>query len=396
MDNRAGRKVKLGAALGIVAAGVLALVLARCGKGPAEPSRRDTPARAEAVVDLSPGQIEAIRMETAGTARFTEEREALGSIDFDENQAVQVYPPYPGTLLEVLVDLGCSVKRDQPIYILRSPDLIQAESTLIAAEGTFALTTKALARARSLQATQGIADKDLEQAVSDQQGAEGALKAARDAVRVFGKTEAEIDRIIATRRIDPALVVRSPLAGKVIARNAQAGLFVQPGTAPAPLAVAQVASKWLIANVTEDDSPLFHVGQTLSATVAALPGRTFPGRIARVGEAVDPATHRVQLRSEISDPRDELRPGMLASFRIQLQGTRTSVAVPENAVVREADGTMTIWTTRDRRRFERRVARTGLRQDGRVQILEGLAPGECVVTDGTIFLANMLNPAAED
>jgi hypothetical protein len=91
---------------------------------------------------------------------------------------------------------------------------------------------------------QGIAQKDLEQAVSDQQSAEGALKAARDAVRVFGKTEAEIDRYVATRKIDPLLVVPCPITGEITARNAAPGLFVQPGNPPAPYTVADISTMW--------------------------------------------------------------------------------------------------------------------------------------------------------
>jgi len=65
-----------------------------------------------------------------------------------------------------------------------------------------------------------------------------------------------------------------------------------------------------------------------------------------------------------------------------------SVAVPSDAVVREGDGTMTVWVTTDRRRFERRAVKTGLTQDGWLQILAGLDPGEQVASTGAIFLSN--------
>src|SRR5208283_1923747 len=103
--------------------------------------------------------------------------------------------------------------------------------------------------------------REKEQAASDQQTAEGALKAARDAVLVFGKTEAEIDQIIASRKIDPALVVRSPIAGQVTAFNAPPGIFVQPGSPPAPYSIADTAVKWMLANVSESEISFFHLGQ---------------------------------------------------------------------------------------------------------------------------------------
>ncbi|WP_163599486.1 efflux RND transporter periplasmic adaptor subunit, partial [Klebsiella pneumoniae] len=68
------------------------------------------------------------------------------------------------------------------------------------------------------------------------QSAEGALRAARDAVRIFGRTDADMDRIIAERRVDSALIIHSPISGRVTLRNAAPGLFVQAGAAPAPFA----------------------------------------------------------------------------------------------------------------------------------------------------------------
>ena len=184
--------------------------------------------------------------------------------------------PTKGKSSSTLVELGDEVHKGQPLYSIDSPDLIQAESTLIGAAATYDLTTKELARAKALYATDAsVPQRELEQATSDQQIAEGALKAARDAVRVFGKSEAEIDQIIASRKIDPALVVPSPIAGQITRATRQPGLLVQPGNAPAPYSVADVSIKWMLANVPESDSPLFHVGQPVEVKVMAYPGRVF-------------------------------------------------------------------------------------------------------------------------
>lgn len=211
----------------------------------------------EATVELSPGQLEALKIQPVGTCPFAVEKEAVGSISFVDDLSVQVFPPYQGKLLKTLVELGDEVQKGQPLYTIDSPDLIQAESTLIGAAATFTLTSRELARVKDLNGTNGVSQRELEQATSDQQTAEGALKAARDAVRVFGKTEAEIDQIVATRKIDPALVVRSPVTGEVTAYDAPPGLLVQPGTALAPFTVADTSVKWMLASVTESDSPLF-------------------------------------------------------------------------------------------------------------------------------------------
>jgi len=353
-------------------------------------------AQSEASVELSPAQLEAIKIQPVGTCPFAIEKEAVGTISFVDDLSVEVFPPYQGKLLKTFVELGDEVQKDQPLYTIDSPDLIQAESTLIGAAATFALTSKELARVKDLNGTNGVSQRELEQATSDQQTAEGALKAARDAVRVFGKTEAEMDRLVATRKIDPALVVRSPVTGEVTAYNAPPGLLVQPGTAPAPFTVADTSVKWMLANVTESDSPFFHLGQTVEASVMAYPDRVFTGKIAKVYAAVDPTTHRVTVRSEIPDPKHELRPGMMANFVIRVQDPVESTAIPMTGVVRNGDGTMAAWVTTDRHRFLQRIIKVGLQKDGQYQVLAGLQQGELAVTDGAIFLSNMLEAPPTD
>jgi cobalt-zinc-cadmium efflux system membrane fusion protein len=360
---------------------------------PQESGAKSNTSPSEATLDLSPSQLNSIKIEPVGSYLFPVEKEAVGNIDYDEDLSVQVFPDYQGTIIETIVQLGAQVQKEQPLYTIKSPDLIQAESTLIGAAATFVLTNKELARVQGLG---GIAEREKEQATSDQQTAEGALKAARDAVRVFGKTDAEIDQMIASRKIDPALVVRSPIPGKITSKNAQPGFLVQPGNLPAPYSVADVSIKWMLANVMESEIPLFHLGQPVQVRVISYPDRVFKGKVSKIYETVDPNTHRVTIRSEIADPNDELHSGMLANFVIRVHDPVEATALPANGVVREADGTMTAWVTTDRHRFVQRIIKTGLRKDDRVQILDGLQRGELAVADGAVFLSNMLQAPPSD
>jgi cobalt-zinc-cadmium efflux system membrane fusion protein len=347
-------------------------------------------AQDDATVELKPEQLTAITIAPVGTDSFPVEVEALGSVDFDEDSAVAVFPSYQGKILEAFAKLGDEVRPGQPLYTIDSPDLVQAEGNLIGAAAADVLYSNELVRASLLAGTNGVSLREHEQAVNDAQTAEGALRAARDAVRIFGKSEAEMDTIIATRKIDPALVVVSPVSGRVTARNAQPGLLAQPGNAPAPYTVADLSTKWLVANVSESDSPQVQPGQPVRAELMALPGREFSGTVDRMGSAVDPNTRRVMLRCELADPANELTPGMMASFRIQVRPPVTATALPMTGVIRNGDGTMAVWVTTDRRRFVQRLVRLGRQYDGRYEILSGVSPGELAVTEGGVFLSNIL------
>ncbi len=341
-------------------------------------------------VELNDKQMATVNVEKVGELTFPSEKTAVGSIDFNEDMTLQVFAPYQGRIIDAFAKVGDEVTKGQVLFTIDSPDLLAASSNLITTSGVLELTTRALARLRALYETKAVAQKDLEQAVSDQQSAEGAQRAARDAVRIFGKTEAEIDQIIRERRADPKLVVRSPITGRITARNAAPGLFVQPGSAPAPYSVADVSTMWMLANVAESDISAFHLNQEVKVSMLAYPGKLFEGRISMISSMVDPTMHRMVVRSEIADSGHELRSGMFATYVIRTGDPVQSPAVPLAGVVREGDGTMTVWVTRDRRRFMQRTVKIGKEKDGSRQILDGLRPDELVATDGAVFLSNML------
>jgi cobalt-zinc-cadmium efflux system membrane fusion protein len=369
--------------------------IARAAEPPDAPTGgRDDKSPAADSVELSETQLKFVKVATVEDRDFPIEKGSVGSIDFNEELLTQVFTPYQGRIIGLFAKVGDEVQKGQLLFTIDSPDLLQACSNLIAAAGVLQLTTKNLARLKNLFETRAISQKDLEQAVSDQQTAEGALRAARDAVRIFGKTDAEMDRMITDRKVDPTLVVPSPIAGRITMRNAAPGLLVQPGNAPAPYTVADISTMWMLANVAESDSPAFRVGQEVKVSVMAFPNRIFEGHISTVSSWVDPNTHRLLVRSEVEDPNHELRSGMFANFVIRTGEPVRSPAIPLDGVVREGDGTMTAWVTADRRRFTKRTVKIGLQRDGYVQILQGLQAGDLVASEGALFLSTALAIAA--
>lgn len=321
-----------GAATAALIACVAALSgCARTSEGaPAPPPAAASSVADSPSVDLSQTQVEAVQVAPAGMYSFPVVKTELGSVAFAED-----------------------------------PAIVQAESTLLGAAATLKLTRKELKRASLLYGTQGVSAREVEQATSDEQTAAAALEAARVALHALGKSDAQIDQMVATGRIDAA-----------------------SGT--------QAGSQWVEANAFETDIPLIHPGQSVRVSVTAYPGATFSGSVYRIYATVDPNLHRQTVRCRIADPTRELRPGMLATVTIEVRPPMASLAVPADGVVREGDGTLTIWVTTDRHHFTQRVVRTGLREDGKVQILDGLQPNELVVTRGAIYLDNMINAVPSD
>jgi cobalt-zinc-cadmium efflux system membrane fusion protein len=341
-------------------------------------------------VDLSEKQAGTLKIGATEPRDFEIFKTAVGTIDFNQHMLVQVFSQYPGKILKAFFNVGDDVRQGDIPFTIDSPDLLQAESTLLASAGVLELQKRNLARLTQLVKAGGSAQKDVDQATSDQQTAEGNFKAARNSVRIFGKTDAEIDQIVAARKVDSTLLVPCPISGRIIARNAAPGFLTQPGNAPAPYSVADLSTMWMIANVIETDAPAYKLGQEVEVKVPAYSDTIFHGHVTAVGSMIDPNTHRQLVRSEINDPQHLLRSGMFASFVIRVGDPVRSLAVPAEGVVREGDGTMTVWVTTDRRRFMKRTVKVGLQQNGFDQILEGLRAGELVVIDGAVFLSNKL------
>ena len=351
---------------------------------------RPAPAASQDSLELNEKQAGMVKVGAVGTREFAQLKTAVGTIDFNENMLVQVFSQYAGKIQKAFFNIGDDVKQGDVLFTIDSPDLLQAESTLLAAAGVLELQKRTLARATGLLKAGGSAQKDVDQATSDEQTAEGNFKAAKDSVRIFGKSDTEIDQILTNRKVDSTLVVPSPIAGRIVARNAAPGFLTQPGTAPAPFTMGDLSTMWMIANVIETDAPAYKLGQHVEAKVPAYPDTLFKGRVTALGSSIDPSSRRQLVRSEIDDPQHLLRSGMYASFVTYVADPIRSAAVQADGVVREGDGTMTVWVTSDNHHFKKRTVTIGLRQDGWVQILEGLIAGETVVTEGAVFLSNQV------
>ena len=252
------------------------------------------------------------------------QKQAVGNIDFNENASVQVFSPYQGRIIRAFPDLGDEVKKDQVLFTIESPDFIAAESSLISAAATLVQTDSALARAKKLYADKAIDQNDYETAVANQQSAEGALKAARDAVGDL-RTHSERRSIASSppAKSIAALIVKSPIAGRITARNAAPGLLVQPGNTPAPYSVADESTMWMLADVPETDTVDIKVGEPVTASVLALPGRVFAGKVTAVG-----ASHRPEFAPpHACAPRSRIRSTSCARACSRLSSYRTGEPV---------------------------------------------------------------------
>ena len=339
-------------------------------------------------LQLAPEQVKELDVGPVVSKSFEIERETIGSIDFNQDETVQVFSPYSGRIAQFLVKAGENVQAGQVLFSVDVPDLAQAGATLLASAASLKVANDTLARAKILFENQSISQKEFQQNVSDQQSSEAAYKAARSSMTLFGLTANEVDQIERQHQVQTLMPVRAPFSARVVARNGTQGQYVQPGMATAPLTLANVQSLWLLASVPESEIGDYHVGQGVSLKVQAYE-RTFNGSVSFIADVSDPNTHRVVVRANIVDPQHLLKPQMLATVTVKLSTPVSSPAVPTNALTRESDGTTTAWVTEDGLQFTRHQVKAGLTQHNMVQILSGLNVGEKIARDKSLFLSNL-------
>jgi cobalt-zinc-cadmium efflux system membrane fusion protein len=387
-------------------AGLLAIFLASgASSAPAE----QTPGKAEKTsgktadgVRVTEDQSHQLEIVKVKLQPFRVQKSAIGQIAFNEDASTVVLTPFSGRVTRLIAKLGDQVKRGDPLFEIDSPEVVQAQTDLIAAlqgvekvKSQMALAKRVLDRQTGLMADRATAQRELDQArndhavaESDYATAQGTLTAARNRLRVIvGRAAAEVDRVERERIVNPLITVNAPIDGTIIARKIGPGQYVRTDAGDPLFSIADLSVMWLKANVPENDIPLVSVGQEIEVKVLALPSRTFKARITTIGAASDSSTRRVVVRSEIPNPDGALKSEMFATFKIATGASESGPAVPIEAVIWEGE-TPIVWVEREPMTFQRRKVKVGPEQDGRVQIREGVREGESVVGRGAIFVDN--------
>jgi cobalt-zinc-cadmium efflux system membrane fusion protein len=356
---------------------------------------------ATSTVRLNTPQMQHLALATVTMQGFREEKLATGKIAFNEEFMTPVFSPYAGRVTRVIATPGDVVQPTSPLLELYTPDFIQAQSDLIGSATTaLAKAKNALSLARRNEERQHQlflekaaalkewqqAQADATNAESDVRAAEAALLAARDKLRAFGKSVVDIARI-EQGHTDRVFTVTAPLAGTITARKVGPGQFIRQDNTDPLFVIADLAQMWMLANVYETDVPWIKVGQPVEVRVMAYPEEVFKATITYIGAAVDPATHRVDVRAVVDNPAQKLKPEMFATFRIITHADRQYLAVPLSAVVRDGDKT-SVWVAQPEYQFVRREVKLGLEQNGYGQILSGLQAGEQVATEGGLLLGS--------
>jgi membrane fusion protein, heavy metal efflux system len=348
-----------------------------------------------------------LTVEPAQQKVFRSEHVTEGKIAVDEDRSTPIFSPYAGRVTKLFVKPGDIVTPGQTLFTVEATDMVQAQNDFITASTALnkARSTLNLAqindkRQRLLYEGKAVPLKEVQQAQgtldsaeNDVRSADVALEAARNRLRILGKTDQEITEFQTKGTINPATAIYAPIGGTIVQRKVGPGQYVGSGASDPVFIIGDLSTIWVAAYIRETEAPLVHVGQPIYFTVLAYPDRPFPAKISYVATALDPTTRRLLVRASVDNAAGLLKPEMFASVKILTGESDTAIAVPRDAIIHEGERAR-VWVARDHdTAIELRQIKLGLTNGTMVEVLEGLAPSERVITKGSLFIDRVASAA---
>lgn len=323
-------------------------------------------------VGVAPGSLPFVRTEPVTSGSSTHPVEAPARVAFRDGAVAQVGAPVAGRIQEVHVRLGDAVKAGAKLVTLGSSDAAGARAELRRSESIVHAARLELERQKTLSERGVGLARDRVEAEAALAQAETEQARARHANALIGK-----DR-------GGQVVIRAPIGGVVLRRSVTPGAVVEPGGEPL-LEIGDPAALWIVADVFSDEVELVRDG---AAATVEVPGTPEPvaAKVAAVGGAVDPKTHRAPVWLALDGSVPHLRAGTYVRVMIEA-GDPAKAVVPTSAVVLEDSMHAVVYVATDQAgTFERRPVTVGRPVRGFVPVLEGLAPGDAVVVEGALLL----------
>lgn len=308
-----------------------------------------------------------------------------GKVAYGEDRYSKISSPLQGRVLEVRAKLGDRVKAGDALLVIDSPEITAAYSEFVKEASDLEYATRAYELAKDLYETKALPQKDLKQAENDAIKARAEFRRAKERLLFLKVPSAELEKPLAEQTITSRFELKSPIVGTVVERTVTPGQSVGGDPSQVLFTIADLENLQLVADVYERDLALVKVGQVATVTVEAYPDVGFPAVVAAVGDVVDPMTRTIKVRAWVTNDGQRLKPEMFARLNIQVGDSTAFLVVPKEAVL-EADGKPFVYVVEAENRYVKREVKVAAVSADRVRVLEGLQPGERIVTKGAVLI----------
>lgn len=349
-----------------------------------DPSTADPP---EIEVVLTPGAVAQAGLKMTGVVQrpLVMSIRLPGVVQSNGYREVRVTPLVGGVVTKASAQLGDWVKRGQPLARISSSELAEAQTQLLTMKAELEAEHKKLRRTEELVEIGAASRQELEGVQAAHAVHESHVQAARERLLLLGLDKSQIAALTDASIINSELQVYAPIDGLVLSRAVNQGQVVSPGQEL--FAVTDLSSVWVIGDLFEKDFAAASVGSKATITSPAYPGRAYHGRLSYVDPRADAQTRTAKVRVELSNPGLALKLGMYVEMTLETPAGAVFPAVPHSAV--QSMGThQVVYLPVDLKegRFVQRRVKLRAEAGEFYLVVEGLKPGEKVVSEGSFSL----------
>lgn len=285
-----------------------------------------------------------------------------------ENKEVKVEPLVNGIIQDIVVDLGDYVKKGQTLAIIRSTDVADVENDIITAESNLMTAKKNLKVMKDLYKSGLASTKDIVIAENELLKAESELQKSKTISSLYS-----IDKSLYT--------LKAPISGFVLEKNpdiSETMPYHLEQTGPF-FRIADLSEVQIVAHVYETDISKIKLGNKAKIKLLAYPGESFIGKIDKINNVIDPSTRTMNVRINLKNPRNLLKPDMFAVASIISDETSKMITIPSNAIISDRNRTY-VMIFKDKCHMETRRIKVTKTTGNKSYVSEGLKEGETIMT----------------
>ncbi|MCL4458222.1 MAG: efflux RND transporter periplasmic adaptor subunit [Nitrospirae bacterium] len=292
----------------------------------------------------------------------------VGRIEYDERRLATVNTKFEGWIEKLYIDYtGKYVKKGEPLAEIYSPELFATQQEFINVI-KWAKQGKEIKNERM----SGLLSKD----------AEAIIEAAKQRLKLWDITDAQIKKIEETGKPVRTLTVYSPVNGYIVQKAALQGMRIMPGEKL--FDVADLSTVWVVSDIYEYELPLIKTGQRANISLSSIPGKNFSSAIDYVYPTLAGETRTAKVRFTISNPGGQLKPQMFTNVEIKIN-IGNKLAIPEDAII-DTGTRQIVYVDKGEGYFEPREVMLGVRAEGLREVTMGLKAGEKVASSATFLI----------
>jgi len=332
-----------------------------------------------------------LKTEVAEQRPISSEIKTTAVIEPNRTRIAHVSPRISGRVVDVKAVLGNSVEKGEILAELDSIELGQTKAEYLKSKANLEIARANYSRESRLFKKQITSEKDYLYAKAEFVRSESALNTAVETLRLLGLSDEEIKSLKWGENSQPTSIfpLIAPFTGTVVEQHIVLGEFIKPEDRP--YTIADLSHLWIQLDIYEKDLRWVEIGKSVDINVNAYPGEHFKGKVTYISDILDESTRTAKARVEILNSDGKLKPGMFATAAISIPSIDSEevVVIPSSAI-QQIEGETTLFVQEGEGSFVMRGVSLGQKTGDYVQVLNGLDPGDRVVTEGGFYLKSAL------